>query len=180
MVFTYLFFYTFHLWPYFFQETYTHPETKHFHKLTTFLSNKTFVQIKGFLDFRVKIPTSTYITFQRRLNLTLKANISFSWFCLIPNLIFSHFFLFVKKKWRKKGRKRERKKGRMVGKRKEGKKSEWRKVRPEITLGWGKWYSPFIVPVFYNEDTSLKQWCILQGFPGEPWILFGEIHEYVH
>lgn len=42
-----------------------------------FLSNKTFVEIKEFLDFRVKIPTSTYITFQRRLSLTLKANISF-------------------------------------------------------------------------------------------------------
>lgn len=60
------------------------------------------------------------------------------------------------------------------------KSSEWEKVKLEIILGWGKWCSPFIVSMFYNEDTSLKQWCILQQFPGEPWILFGEIHEYVH
>lgn len=43
----------------------------------------------------------------------------------------------------------ERKKGR--------KKIQWKKVRPEIILSSGKWYSPFIGSMFYNEDTSLKQ-----------------------
>lgn len=61
--------------------------------------------------------------------------ISFIDFCPNANLIFYFFYLFKNDMMKKEERERKEKKGRMVGKRKEGKKSEWRKVRPEITLG---------------------------------------------
>lgn len=102
---------------------------------------------------------------------------------LISLKILCHFFSICYKnqvrKWRIRRRRSKGSRGRQdlvrEGERQEGVMVE--EVNPEITLSWGKWYSPFIVPGFIMKmlletmmHTSRVPWRAVNPVWRDSWI----------